>query len=80
MTDGVLQAVQAAVFDDVMKTLLVSDDLWMWMKKQIVLEDFLKNIPSAGELMLIYDVGDEVKGLLRLFGDLKGWGLTKKLR
>jgi hypothetical protein len=31
VVDGVLQAVQAAVFEDVMKTLLVSDDLLMWM-------------------------------------------------
>ena len=30
--------------------------------------------------MLIDDVGDGVKGLSRLFGDLKGWGLTKKLQ
>jgi len=31
VTDGVLQAVQSAVFDDVTKTLLVSDDLLTWM-------------------------------------------------
>lgn len=30
--------------------------------------------------MLINDVGDEVKGLLRLFGDLKGWVLMKLLQ
>lgn len=52
VVDDASQAVQPAEFDDdVIRIQVASDDLLMWMQKQTVLMEFLKDKASAAELM-----------------------------